>query len=389
MYGLLQRYVLYELLRVFLLSLVVITTILVMVGLIAEASQQGFGPDQILKVLPLLVPGTLPYTVPATTLFAVAVVYGRLSHDNEVTAIKAAGIPISKILWPAWHIALLLSAGVFFLYQDYIPAMHHRLRAATWGDLEELIYTILKRDLCFHRPEVNYSIWVKEVQGRRLIRATFKKRDASGRDEIIAQAREAEIKVDLDEGVVKVLMRHGQMSRDFGATYISIDDEEVIPVPIPPIGAARRIRARELTRAQLYAQIEKVGQQLAQLRDQIAKLAAQQPQGERAQLEQQLEYKNRDYYELVTEAAVRPALAVSTFFYVLVGCPVGIWFHRRDYLSAFVTCFLPIVLTYYPLMMLAINLGKEGRVDPTLTVWLGNGTLGAAGAIMLYLLQRR
>src|ERR1700745_2041244 len=96
----LHRMILVDLTRVFLMSLIGITGILLLAGIIAEASQQGLGPAQILEAIPLLVPSTLPYTIPATTLFATSVVYGRLSADNEILAIKSAGIRVPKVAGP-------------------------------------------------------------------------------------------------------------------------------------------------------------------------------------------------------------------------------------------------------------------------------------------------
>ena len=94
MFGtILHRMIFGELVRVFLLALVTLTGLFLLGGLVSEASQRGLSPGQVLTVIPLLVPNTLPYTVPATCLFAACVVYGRLAHDNEITAIKSAGVP--------------------------------------------------------------------------------------------------------------------------------------------------------------------------------------------------------------------------------------------------------------------------------------------------------
>ena len=43
---------------------------------------------------------------------------------------------------------------------------------------------------------------------------------------------------------------------------------------------------------------------------------------------------------LDVELLMRPALSVGCLCFILVGCPVGIWFSRSDYLSAFIICFL-------------------------------------------------
>lgn len=99
--GIVHRMIFIELARVFLLALVGLTAILLMGGIFAEATQRGLTPNQIMAVIPLLIPNTLPYTLPTTTLFATCVVYGRLAHDNEILAIKSAGINLLHVVGPA------------------------------------------------------------------------------------------------------------------------------------------------------------------------------------------------------------------------------------------------------------------------------------------------
>ncbi len=394
-WGLLHRYVFAELLRVFVLALVGITAILVLAGVVAEASQQGVGPVQVLKLIPLLIPGTLPFTVPATTLFAVSVTFGRMAADNEITALKSAGIPITKVLWPALVLGATLSGGMVFLYSHFIPHTVHLMRAQVLNDVEELIYTVLKKDLCFNQPGVNYKIWVKEVQGRRLIEATFKKFDAQGRVEIIAQAAEAEIKVDLAEEVVHVHMRHGEMSTNGGDSY-AVFNKEILPVPLPPIGANRRIRPRELSNPDLlkrHAEVVALKQRMLATGmlpvENPDKGTAKTPDPTGQEFRRKLRQLDQESWQLESEYQMRPAMALSCFFFVLIGCPVAIWFHKRDYLSAFVTCFLPIVVVYYPLMMFGINLGKEGKAEPVYAMWVGNAALGLTGLMLTWRLVRR
>src|SRR5260370_27358792 len=132
--SILHRMILLELLKVFSLSLLGITGILLMAGIVAEASQQGLGPMQIIAIIPLLIPSTLPYTIPATTLFATCVVYGRLSADNEILAIRASGINLMKVVWPAVVIGLLTSAITMGLYYRTIPYTHHLMRSMFLND---------------------------------------------------------------------------------------------------------------------------------------------------------------------------------------------------------------------------------------------------------------
>ena len=45
--------------------------------------------------------------------------------------------------------------------------------------------------------------------------------------------------------------------------------------------------------------------------------------------------------------------------FALIGCPVGIWANRSDYLSTFVICFIPTLVVYYPLLLAGSDLGKS------------------------------
>jgi lipopolysaccharide export system permease protein len=83
---------------------------------------------------------------------------------------------------------------------------------------------------------------------------------------------------------------------------------------------------------------------------------------------------------LDTELQMRPALSFGCLFFVLVGCPVGIWFSKSDYLSAFTICFLPIVFLYYPLLLCGSNMAKDGKLLPFAGVWIANGVMGLIAA---------
>ena len=54
-------------------------------------------------------PSLLPYTIPATMLLTVTVVYGRVAADHEITAAKAAGISAMSLLWPSFLMSAVLS----------------------------------------------------------------------------------------------------------------------------------------------------------------------------------------------------------------------------------------------------------------------------------------
>ena len=84
-----------------------------------------------------------------------------------------------------------------------------------------------------------------------------------------------------------------------------------------------------------------------------------------------------------TEMHSRFSMAASCFFFTLVGGPFAMLQARRQFITTFIICFLPILLVYYPVMFLMVNLAKSGTVNPWWAVWVPNLILCACGMIVL------
>jgi lipopolysaccharide export system permease protein len=393
--GILNRTIFGELAKVFILSLIGLTGLIVMAAIVVEASQRGLGPGQILAAIPLIVPSMMPFIIPPTTLFATCVVYGRLSHDNEITAIKAAGINILHVIWPAVLLGLGASLTTLGLYYYLIPHTHRVLRTAVVNDVEDFMYSMLKRD---HEIKgrlelrLNYEMYVETVQGRELKNAIFKRKDTKGNYDVIAKARTAELRVDTYHHEVLVHMRHGRVIDGNGKTRGWFMDR-IYAVPLPDVDHEKRIGARDLTWQEILEAQRKLPEEKQKI-DELEQKALSDPVYQKGQLDLaqdllniralQHEIHQREL-AMATELQMRPALAFGCLFFVLVGCPVGIWFSKSDYLSAFITCFLPIVFIYYPLQLCSTNLAKDGKLHPAVALWSANLVIG----IMALALFRR
>ena len=76
----------------------------------------------LLNVIPYFVYQTLNLCV----LLAVLVTFGIMQKSNEVTAMKATGISIYRVVLPVVIIAALLATGLFFFDQFYLPRANKR-----------------------------------------------------------------------------------------------------------------------------------------------------------------------------------------------------------------------------------------------------------------------
>jgi lipopolysaccharide export system permease protein len=384
--GILHRSIFSELVKVFFFSLLGITGIIVLAAIVQQASQRGLGPAQILAAIPLLVPSMLPFIVPPTTLFTACVIYGRLSNDNEITAIKAAGINVLHVIWPGVVLGLSMSLATLGLYYKLIPYTQHLIRALVVNDVEEFLYGMLKRDGEISRPDLKlgYEIFVEQVQGRHLRRAIFKRRDANGRGyDVIAYAYEAELKVDMESKEISVFMKHGHalyQGKD-GHAYFA---QQTWKVPLPDMKQVNATSWRDMTWPELLEARLEITDRMERIKGDIALRLGQQywvnpPSliGEDIKNHQVLLGREQQKLNgLDAELYMRPALAFGCLFFVLVGCPVGIWLSKSDYLSAFISCFLPIVFLYYPIQLCMTNLAKDGRIHPALALWTANAAMG-------------
>ena len=396
MFGsILQRMILWELTKVFLLSLVGITGILLMAGIIAEASQQGLGPTQILAAIPLLVPSTLPYTIPATTLFATCVVYGRLSADNEILAIKSAGINALTVVRPGLLLGLAMSVATMGLYYRIIPYTHYLLRAMVFNDAQELLYSLLKKHHEIRYSSFPYQIFVKGVKDKKLIEPIFKRKDAHGAIDWVAYAREAELQVRPSQGQVDVLVKHCVVWGENDSSGVLEDKPFTVELP-KDFGKQNQPRPRDLTWQEILERRVQLQKEIEELKVNASKFFAWKHLiGDTDALPHYLKscsdkinVAQQEIVALNVELQMRPALSLGCLFFILVGCPVGIWFSRSDYLSSFITCFLPIVFVYYPLMLCGTGMAKEGKFNMVPLVWGADAIVGLMGVVLFWRLLK-
>jgi lipopolysaccharide export system permease protein len=420
--SVLNRMIFTELVKVFLLALVSLTALFLMAGLVQQAAQLGLSPTQVVAAIPLFVPSTLPYTIPATTLFASCVVYGRLAHDNEVIAIRAAGVHLFTILKPALLLGVLTTAVTAGLYHTVIPATQQMLQKQILNEPEEFLYNLLRRDRCFRHPTFPYVLFVKDVQGKRLVDVVIKRRavvETKGgqpRDkdapkvtfgyDLVARAREARLRVDMDEGRVYIdpdrFVFTDKDAEGDKAAEGGVGSSRPFAVPLPDFlhGKDAKSRPGSLTWDELRPRAAELAAERQTLE---GRRAADQERALRAtDLAERKEIEAQDQHyrakidqvqrlarNVDAEFWMRPALAAGCLVFALIGCPVGIWANRADYLSTFVVCFLPTVFVYYPLLLAGSNMGKDGKLPMPLGCWLANITVGAAGLVLTWRLLRR
>ena len=150
------------------------TAIFVLFMVAAQARDIGLAPGDIAHLVPYVIPSTLPYTIPVSLLFAATVVYGRLAGDNEIIAVKSAGLSVWIVLWPTSSWPWRCPGGCFTRARAGFRRSTHSAKMVLFQDLEDMFYKLLARDREFNHPKWPFLIKVRDVQGSKMIDPTFK-----------------------------------------------------------------------------------------------------------------------------------------------------------------------------------------------------------------------
>lgn len=94
--------------------------------LLSDILRNQISPLVVAEYLLTVAPYFLYNITPLSMLLAVLVTFGLMQRSNEITAVKATGISIYRIIVPVLLSAAVLAAGLFFFDQTYLPHTNKR-----------------------------------------------------------------------------------------------------------------------------------------------------------------------------------------------------------------------------------------------------------------------
>lgn len=373
----LTRYVIWEALKFFLAALLVLTLFLSLGMGVNEGLRRGAPPVVMLRIIPAMLPEMLGITIPVALLFSVSSVFGRMTGANEVVALKSLGISPMAVVWPALVLATFLSLGTVWMYEI----------AATWcrpyrdrvfsESLEDIAYSMLqKNSKSFDCPQ--FAIAVTAVEGRKLIQPTIIIKDSLGQPKATLHAAEATLWTDMKKNPPVLVIEYTDSDFDVNGMQGSnpMTDRQSMPINIPIPDRTRRdwVAMREIpdSVALLRAQIangESTLRQLEELREAHKILGTPESADEAANIagkSEEINDKRHKIFALRAESYRRWSNGFTCLCFALIGTPVAMLRRNADVLTNFFSCFLPILIVYYPLLMLSDHMATSGRVWPVL-----------------------
>ncbi|MCP4646042.1 MAG: YjgP/YjgQ family permease [bacterium] len=134
----LSRYTLKEVAVPAFLSLAVVGFLAVAVELrekLKDIPIEHLTGSDVGRLLLYFLPTLVVFVIPITYMMGILLGFGRLSQNNEITAMKAAGIPLKKVVVPVIALGALLSLGTFYLQDRVQPMAMQRAKNLIFKEL--------------------------------------------------------------------------------------------------------------------------------------------------------------------------------------------------------------------------------------------------------------
>jgi lipopolysaccharide export system permease protein len=308
----------------------------------------GVEIEIVLKLVPFVLAGLLPFILPLGYLLAVVVAYGRTAADNEWTAIRMAGIHPFRMLVPALPMALILGAGSMWFMAEGLPVLRRTQDSVVFNALRNTITNLSPGRTELHLADFDLIAGFRE--GDDFIDAVIQFPGVEGREPKIVAARRVRFEFDDEDVIVHLTDSRsvdGPREVSSGSTTIRFNLGQVRE------GSEKKYKGlRYRPSSQLYRDL----------------------------LDGDLDALKIE--KILFEIHQRDAIATIYLMFMLLGLPIGLLMRHGSQLGALAVAVV-LALVYY---VLALRLGQElatrHLLPPLVCAWAVN-LLGILAGLVL------
>jgi lipopolysaccharide export system permease protein len=319
----------------------------------------------------------MAYVLPFGMLTATLLTFGRVSADQELTAVRAGGISLVALVTPILLLGVFLSGlcGLFNLWiapecRSAYKNLIFQVGMQTADSLiteDRFIVEIPGVTLYMRKREGNIA---HDVQLYTIQNNQIASRISADRGEILWDKAGRKISFKLIDPLIEARRKDDpDYDRDFVGPPSPEPLSEWVPVkvgawetdPIDLTSLTQDKRKPKLSEMNIF---ELVTERAARERQGISTVPI------RAQMNRQISF------------------SFACFGFTLVGIPLAIRAHRRE-TSIGVAIALGLVLVYYAFFIMGDALSSKEHLHPELIVWIPNFLFQSLGALLLWRANRR
>jgi len=352
----LYRYLTREIVSPLFLGLVTFTAVLLMGRMLKLADMvvsKGVPVGELLLLIVYLLPNFALITIPMSLLLAVLLAFSRLSADSEITAIKASGTSLYRLLPPVMAIALAAYAVTTYVSLHALPAgnvafkklLYHVIEGRLSLNLKEQVFNNSIPGLVIYIDRSNEQdgsltgIMIQDERNPKEISTIFAATGTLDNDETNRKLR-----LNLTDGSIHQATAGEKYRRlDFREYVLTIDLSKSLKNYVP--------NEQDMTLPEIRAALAKG------------------------------EGKKKLLIDMTLEIHRRFALPFACIIFAVVAMPLGIQ-NRRSGKAAGFSFSIAAILVYYIVQSFGRTLGERQLLHPALAVWLPNILFLAAGIIL-------
>lgn len=352
----LNRYLMSDFFVTFGMTLLVFTFVMSL-GAVVKAidlGARGVSGLLLFKVFSYNIPYMLTFTLPMSVLTATLLLFGRLSFDGELTAMRASGMSLWQIIAPV----VLLSIGVSILCigitAEIAPRARHAMRSALVQLGVEDPINLLEAGR-FVRDFPGLMIYIGDRSGNRVTDVIVYELGAEGADRNV-RAKYGTLRTDKEAKAMFIDLYEVRIDQKEKKKHGDSPQTQYINASHYPV----RLDFSEMQNKTVRRKVPDLvfADILAAVRD---------VQGTFPELKP--EDVSRQRMTLVVEANKRLALSLSCFAFTLLAIPLGMRSKRKES-SVGIGISLLMVFFFYLFIIVANSLVKHPEYRPDLIVWI-------------------
>jgi lipopolysaccharide export system permease protein len=305
----------------------------------------------------LFIPTVFPLTLPMACLLAALMTFGRMSEENELTAVRAAGVSLWKALWAPPLFALLISMIMIPFNTRVAPWANRGFRAIyeKIANADPLINIQAKKFFAIKNIKL-YANGVNKKSQELSDLFVYESSERKGEPPERIFARKGILKADPD--AYRLSLSDGQLQK-----YHETNPKNIIhttfhrydiTLPIDPEKTGQSTRYRNFSSKDLTTMIA------------------------------DLKKQGLPPFGLQAERSLRIAIAFAPLALSFVGIPLATALKRGGKGFGFGVAIV-VIFIYYTLLIFGLTMAEKGLIPPDLSLWMGNIACIAAG---LFLMRR-
>jgi lipopolysaccharide export system permease protein len=318
----------------------------------------------VLAFMALVLPFSLTFTIPWGFLTAILLVFGRMSADSELIALKSNGISVPRICVPVFILAVLLTGICFWINIEIAPRAEQAMTRAIVDIATSNPTTLFRADEIVDAfPD--RRVYVGGKDGDRLKNIIVIEMDANSRPAKMIHALEGELKPDIENSRLLLRLfdaRFEQRDPKNPEDLTKIQQGIVMKEGVFPMALDRFFKKYQSNRRLSSYTLSELLVLLKTI-------------------------EGKQHLEALVELNKRFSLSLSCIAFALIAIPLGITTHRKETSVGFAIS-LVVAFSYFFFILMADTFRGKAEVFPQMLIWVPNLVFFGLGTVLFFRLSK-